>query len=252
MLTLLKKTQSRSTSELFDKCTTEEWKRICYITNYHEIIRCAIELYTKELLDLQRVDMYKYVLNLYSTTPVDRKQQLEIKTIFYNNNIDTKKFCTDLITVLRKSDYKINGLKLYGNPDTCKSLIGNCIVAPFVCCYMNNHGSENEFFISNMLNKSIVLCEELFVTPATAEDFKSILGGQNIDISKKYNEKQLMCRTPIIITSNYKQFGRGHLPSLDESALDNRCFTYYFHTAYKPNVKITCDQFYLFVLHNMY
>lgn len=196
--------------------------------------------------------MHKYVIELYLNTPIDPAQQAEFKHILTINKIDINLFCKQLICVLRKTDFKINAFRMFGKPDTCKSLLANCIVAPFVCCYMNNHGSENEFFISNMLNKSIVLCEELYITTATAEDFKSILGGQNIDVDKKYNEKQLMCRTPIIITSNYERFGRGHIGELDEQALRNRCFSFTFNVTYKPSIKLSCDQFYLFVINNLY
>lgn len=103
-----------------------------------------------------------------------------------------------------------------------------------------------------MLNKSIILCEELYITIATAEDFKSVLGGQVIDIAKKFNEKQLLCRTPIIITSNYSRFGRGHISSVDENALCLRCYTFTFQVAYKPLCKLTSKQFYNFIMSYIY
>ena len=103
---------------------------------------------------------------------------------------------------------------------------------------MNNHGSENEFYLSNMLKKSIILCEELYITITTAEDFKSVLVGQPIDITKKFNEKQLSQRTPFVITSNYSRFGRGHLPPTVENALSIRCYNYILNSAFKPLCKL--------------
>lgn len=240
-------TKSRSTSELYDKCCMEQWEEIVIMPNYHELIRAAIELYTKELLDSQRKNMLNFAYSYCGEYDKCEIQQSEFKKIFLLNEIDPKQFCFDLINVLLKKHPKINCLRLVGIPNSCKTLIANCIVNPFVCCYNNNHGSENEFYLSNFLNKSIILCEELYITIATAEDFKSVLGGQTLDIAKKYNEKQLLGRTPIIITTNYHKFGRGHLSETDENALRLRCHNYIFNAAYSPSVKLDTYNFYKFV-----
>lgn len=220
--------------------------------NYHELVRAAIELYTKNLLDTQRSNMMKFAFDYMKQNPLCDAQQREFFNIFHNNNIIIQDFCNSLKVVLSKTDFKKNTIRLVGVPNSCKTLIANCIVAPFVCCYNNNHGSENEFYLSNMLNKSIVLCEELYITIATCEDFKSVLSGQTIDIAKKYNEKQLLSRTPIVITTNFPKFGRGHLSELDESALRIRCFTYKFNVPYAPIVKLDTFNFYYFVFNYLY
>lgn len=252
ILQILKRTASRSTSELFDKCTTTEWREIVHIPGYHELIRASIELFTKELIDLQRADMVKFAFDLITVEKICALQQREFKTIFDLNNIDIQEFCKSVISVLNKTEFKKNTLRLVGVPNSCKTLIANCICEPFICCYNNNHGSENEFYLSNMLNKSIVLCEELYITIATCEDFKSILGGQVIDIAKKYNEKQMLCRTPMVITTNHKLFGRGHLGGVDESALRIRCYNYNFISAYTPIIKLDSANFYHFIMTNVY
>lgn len=172
-----------------------------------------------------------------------------IDKIFKLNHIDPIKFGTALKRFLKKQDMKVNGFRIVGIPNSGKTLLANCIVSPFICCYNNNHGSENEFYISNFLNKSIILCEELYITIATCEDFKSILGGQPLDVAKKFNEKQLLSRTPVVITSNYERFGRGHLSQTDENALKLRCENFYFNTVIPNNLyKIEWQQFYLYIL----
>lgn len=45
-------------------------------------------------------------------------------------------------------------------------------------------------------------------------------------------------RTPMIITSNYQKFGRGHLTHTDEMALQSRCFVFDFTHAFVPNTMI--------------
>lgn len=243
-LQLLRRTLSRSVSELFDKCTYNEWKDLTCYAGYHELIKVAIELRSKELLDMQRENMMGYVAKLVENIPIDYEQFANFSEIFTINNIMPFEFAEYLAFLLLKSDHKINAMRFFGVPNSCKTLIANCISAPFVCCYMNNHGSENEFFLSNMLNKSIIHCEELYVTTATCEDFKCILGGQPLDVSKKFNEKQLLSRTPIIITTNHTKFGRGHLGLIDEEALRLRCYNFNFVKEFKPSCTLTWQQFY--------
>lgn len=246
-MNLLSKYNARSISELYDKCFFSEWQEITAHNNYHELLKTAIELYIKYNLDEQRKDMLKYAFDTALLTAPDENQLSEISRLFTVNNVDPYEFASALKHVLQKEDAKINTLRIIGVPNSGKTLIANCICKPFICCYNNNHGSENEFYLSNMLNKSIILCEELYITTATAEDLKSILGGQPIDIAKKFFEKQLISRTPIVVTSNYSKFGRGHLPPTDENALALRCKTFQFIIPFKPTCKIEWQQFYLFL-----
>lgn len=235
-------------SELYDRCDAYEYQSIVQLgADYHFLINSALEIYIKNELELQRKNLWEYAVNLALEHTPDPQQFEVLQYIFHANNIDPFEFSRNLIAVLNKSEKKINCLRLIGAPNTGKTLLANLIVEPFITCYMNNHASENEFYLSNMLNKAIILCEELYITTATAEDFKSVLGGQPIDISKKHHEKQLLSRTPVIITSNYSRFGRGHLPPLDENALALRCFTYTMNKEVRPQCTVTWSQLYLYL-----
>lgn len=236
-----------SMSALFDECTYEEWKDVVSIKDYNEAIETARLLYVKKQLECQRVDRWNYALEQLDSFALDEEQYHAIDYILKINQINPVTFAKDVKDILQCKHSKINALRLWGVPNSGKTLLANCIVSPFVVCYMNNHGSENEFFMSNMLNKSIILCEELYITIATAEDLKSVLGGQPIDIAKKFLEKQTLKRTPVIITSNYERFGRGHLAPTDENALKLRCKNYHFRTPVSPPCMITWQQFYLYV-----
>lgn len=235
-------------SELYDKCTFENWQEITKFPNYHELIKTALELFIKKQLDCQRLNLWKYACDIARKTSTDFAQFGELDKLFSFNKISPADFALAVKKILEKSEPKINCLRLIGVPNSCKSLLSNLIVEPFICCRMNNHGSENEFFMSNMLNKSIIQCEELYLTIATAEDFKSVLGGQALDIAKKFNEKQLLQRTPVVVTSNHTRFGRGHIPPVDENALAIRTYTYQFSIPYKPEVKIEWQQLYQYLL----
>lgn len=235
---LIFKYNARSTSELYDQCTSDEWADLIYTADskVHNHVNSALELYIKDSLVLQRQDRWGWFVKCAENLPAEID---ELNAIFRAQNIDISDFANDLYDLLMCIDSKKNCLRLTGIANSGKSLIAQLIVKPFISAYVNNHNSENEFYLSSFLNKSVCLCEELMCTPATAEDFKSILGGANIDISKKYSAKQMLTRTPIIVTSNHRTFGRGHLPPVDEHALSIRCYHYKFTAEYKPKITVT-------------
>lgn len=240
------KYQVRSISELYDKCTPEEWAELMYVAdiNLHKHLNIALEMYIKELLTLQRHNRWSWFVKYAQDLPEEIN---EIKQILNLNKIDFEMFANDVYFLFNMVDPKMNCLRLIGVPNSGKTLLAQLLCQPFISAYVNNHNSENEFYLSSFLNKAVCLCEELMITPATAEDFKSILGGQPIEISKKYTTKQTLIRTPIIVTSNHDKFGRGHLAPLDEVALSLRCMTHRFSTQYKPKVQVTLPALSYFV-----
>ncbi|DAC81758.1 TPA_asm: nS1 [Dog feces bidnaparvovirus] len=235
-------------SQFYDLCDYKTYEQLVeFSAAYHEIIKSAVALEKKYQLEAQCCDRWRYAGEFASKTPRPEVFR-EIDKILSLNRIDKVRFKKAVENVIRMNQPKINSLRFWGVPNSGKTLLANCICAPFVTCYMNNHGSENEFFISNMLNKAIILCEELYITIATAEDFKSVLGGQPLDIAKKYEEKQILRRTPVVITSNYQRFGRGHLNATDEKALCLRCENFQFVTTVEPSVTVTPEEFWAWML----
>lgn len=229
---LVYKYSARSFSELYDLTTADEFASLCMNKDYVKSVQTAIELFVKDSLELQRINRWEYLLSFAKYLP---DEEYKLLSIFENSNIDIHNFVRDLKCVLMCDVPKMNTLKMYGEPNSGKTTIARLIVSKFVACYANNRGTENEFYLENFLNKSIILCDELFITHSSVEDFKSVLGGAVIDIDKKYLSKQLLSRTPVICTSNYRRFGRGHLPPTDERALCTRCYLYNFDTALPEN-----------------
>lgn len=242
---LIYKYRARSISELFDKCTADEFSTLIYqCANYQKVIIPALELFVKDSLEIQRRDRWSYML---SFAKFNYDEEKELLNLLIKQHINPVEFAKNLKSVFMCSQDKINCVRLYGVANSGKSLIFQLLSSCFITCYANNHGSENEFYMSNFLNKSLILCEELYVTQATCEDFKSILGGANIDIAKKYSEKQILSRTPVLITSNFELFGRGHLSPIDENALQSRCISYKFSSSFTPKVHITAPSMFHFL-----
>lgn len=242
---LIYKYRARSISELFDKCSSDEFSSLVYFApDYTKIVQPALDLFIKDSLELQRKCRWEYLL---AHSAYNEAEECEILRLFTVQGIDPIYFAKCLQKVLKCEQPKVNTIRIIGIANSGKSLIAQLLCQCFISCYANNHGSENEFFLSNFLNKAVVLCEELYVTQATCEDFKSILGGAPIDISKKFHEKQILSRTPVIVTSNFGLFGRGHLSNIDENALASRCFTFKFGTMFVPRVQITAPSMYHFL-----
>lgn len=242
LIKLFYKYRARSISELFDKCTADEFASVIYAAPfYHQAMQPSLELFIKDSLEIQRRNRWEYMC---AHAVYNHQEETELLRLFDKQLINIIDFQRALKSVLLCDHPKKNCLKLWGSPNSGKSLLAQLICNCFISCYANNHGSENEFFLSNFLNKSIILCVELYITQATCEDFKSILAGAPIDICKKFQEKQILSRTPVIVTSNFSLFGRGHLSPMDENALQLRCNSFMFSAEFTPSCQITAPSFY--------
>lgn len=241
-INLIYKYHCRSISELYDKCTNDEWAVFVYQNNPHfeKDINLALDLYVKDCLSLQRRNPWEWLISFQD---FKIEEEYELLTWFCAQNINPERFVEAVHDVLNSKEFKKNSLKLWGISNSGKTFIARLLCKYFVCALVDNHASEQPFFFSNFLNKSIILIDELYVTSATCEAYKSILGGAPIDVDKKFNHKQLLQRTPVIITSNFKKFGRGHLPQIDEDAFETRCYMFNCDTIYKPKVTVTGPAF---------
>lgn len=240
-LKLVYKYCARSVSELFDKTTSDEYAELVYQdVKYTKFIQPAIDLFIKDNIEIQRRDRWEFLL---AFAKYNQAEEAELLRLFSAQRISVVDFAKKLKMVLNCEHPKINMLKMWGPPNSGKSLIARLICENFITCFACMKNSENEFSMSNFLNKAIILCDELYVTRNTIEDYKIICSGAPHDLSKKYYDKQLLCRTPMIVTSNYHYYGRGHLPPVDEEALCTRAITYNFDNVFLPSVMITAPSF---------
>nr|QJI53746.1 MAG: nonstructural protein 1 [Densovirinae sp.]QJI53761.1 MAG: hypothetical protein [Densovirinae sp.] len=238
---LVYKYHIRSVSEFFDKTQEDEYAELVYQDiKYPKYIQPAIDLYIKDNIEIQRRDRWEYLL---AFSKYNYQEEAELLRLFATQRINVIDFARNLKTVLNCEHPKINMIKMWGAPNTGKSLIARLITENFITCFACMKNSENEFSMSNFLNKAVILCDELYITRNTIEDYKIICSGAPHDLSKKFYDKQLLCRTPMIVTSNYCYYGRGHLPPVDEEALCTRAITYNFDSVFQPNVMITAPSF---------
>lgn len=213
--------------------------------NFKRNIELAVMIHTKQQEDQERQDRWTIVREHY-----DKNCDVsEIEEIFKINNIDCKEFASCVKNILQEKHFKINALRIWGVPNSGKSLIVRLITEKFYTYYGTNTGSMSEFFYGAMVNKSLIVIEELWIVPSNVDDFKTIFSGYSIDINQKHvTERQRLLRTPLFITSNHEKHGKGHLSMMDEEAINRRMYNFKFVHLFEPKNKITCNQMYTFLI----
>ena len=162
--------------------------------------------------------------------------------LFDRNNIDTRTFLKDLFTVLNKKHFKKNTFRIWGVPDSGKSMILRAIANQYYANIQGVSGCASDFYFADMVRKSIILLEELWVIPTTVDDFKSLLSGYSFQVAVKHsNRRETIERTPVLVTGNHSSYGKGYLDSTDEDALQRRTYSYYFGAEFNCPVKLSDD-----------
>nr|QTE04056.1 MAG: nonstructural protein 1 [Turdus naumanni densovirus] len=231
VMTLMISLMTTTQSELMDKASPEEWfhiytsgKTIKAVNDAFEIGRCIVEKY---FLTAQRENRWNWLIQFAKH---DENQCYFFDSLLYAHGINKKQFVQDIYDWLMCTHHKKNALFLFGPPNTGKTFIARLLTQTFLVGNMNLKGVTSDFYYEALLNKSIAVMEELWVIPLVCDDFKSILGGVEIDINKKHVEMQRLQRIPVVITCNHDRLGRGFLQPVDEDALQNRCYKYHFNT----------------------
>ena len=237
---VIKKHGVTSIRDFYDKCGEAEWmyfatklqeKMISKVNSMISIVNYGVVKFQK---DRPMAVLGKYVFERKNMMDL-QDASLVLDEHFRKNSIDPASFVEDLFKVLRQDEYKMNTFRITGAPDTGKSLILRAVVEPFIANIQGVSGCASEFYFADMVNKSVILLEELWVTDATADDFKSLLSGYPFQVAVKHsNHRETILRTPVLVTSNHAEFGKGYLNPTDEEALGRRCYTYRFDVKFEP------------------
>nr|QTE03834.1 MAG: NS1 [Lanius cristatus densovirus] len=235
IVNLCSKYNCESQSDFFKRVTYKEYRDsyMKHPKDFSYLVDMGVNINLKHILDDQ-LDRWAIVTGYPHGDP------LIIETILRTVGIDPDIFQMAVKTILTMSHNKINTLVMAGPINSCKTLLSNLLTARLTTCYATNHGSLGDFYFAPFLRKAVINLEELQVTCATADDYKSILGGVPLDINRKHvTDRQRLYRTPIIVTTNYDKFGRGMISHMDETALQARCIKFTTHQKYSPLRQVT-------------
>lgn len=177
----------------------------------------------------------------------------EFREHFRKSNIDVAKFQEDLHNILQCTFHKQNTLMLYGDIDNGKSILAQAITEKFQCFRGTLSGCQGEHYFDDLVQKSIALFEEIWITPPVADDYKSILSGYAIAFNQKFEKRRAkLHRTPCILTSQYCALGRQYLPTGDEYALDRRVIKYHLTNKLELSRTVTTNEIRGFLTCNNY
>lgn len=140
---------------------------------------------------------------------------------------EQKNIAVEIRAWLTCNSGKRNCLRLLGPASTGKSTLAKCIVEPWFLGYINTMQSVKNpnFMLASCIGKSMCLAEEPFFTVDVAEEMKKFMAGNVCITDNKHTEAQTLSRMPVLVTSNWAQFGHGLLAERDEAALWSRCIT---------------------------
>ncbi|CAH8664212.1 unnamed protein product [Dicrocoelium dendriticum] len=127
---------------------------------------------------------------------------------------------------MNKKLLRINTLCFEGPTATGKSLILNLICQNYNYGTIQRSGDHSQFFLQNLVHKSVALMEEPRITPITVQGFEKLLAGSSFDIHVKHSQDITLRRLPVLISTNHKL--SKYIPSVDAQATYNRCHTYIF------------------------
>lgn len=206
-----------------------------------ENIDVSCSLYYKTLLDVQ-FNRWNYLININCEgNPSHFESLLQIQ------GINCNEFVNDLKLWLMCSEFKKNTFFLFGPPNTGKTLIAKMLSQIFISKSFSNIDASSQFIFGNLINSSIILMEEPFLLPILIEDFKKICEGTEITVNVKFRTPQTLSRTPVFITSNFREVCHGHAPPISERAIKARSFYYEFINEVKFNCEITVFDFIQFI-----
>lgn len=138
-----------------------------------------------------------------------------------------KNMAKEILAWITCNSGKRNCLRLLGNASTGKSTLAKCIVQPWMLGYLNTMQSVKNpnFMLASCIGKSMCLAEEPFFTIDVAEEMKKFMAGNVCITDTKHSDAQTLSRMPVLVTTNWAQFGHGLIAERDEAALWSRCIT---------------------------
>lgn len=206
-------------------------------TQWNEAAKLCIEIYNEKLKKIQESTLFEDHIQSNNhkhkceeptkTTDIDYAcawfdQLLEV------NKINKTEFLQAVTDVMNKKYTRRNTLCIEGPTTTGKTLLLNLIASNYNYGTVQRSGDHSQFFLQNLIKKTLALMEEPRITPITVNDFKELLGGQVLDIHVKHQDDVRLQRIPVLISTNHN-LGM-YINSIDRDAIYKRTFTFEFNS----------------------
>lgn len=186
------------------------FREILWRKTYSTLILKAFNLAQHEVFSMNFLQLVKYKFDapeackgLYEVlSPLESFEWL--KRILKNNDIDLKKFGTDVFDIMDKRLPKINTLMLKGPANAGKTLIAESIArACIFYCNIQQFAKGKNFIFMDAVGKRCCMINEPRITDEHAEVLKNVLEGAAVHVDVKFKTGQMLQRTPVVIATNH-------------------------------------------------
>ncbi|KER18551.1 hypothetical protein T265_15985, partial [Opisthorchis viverrini] len=210
MRELVRTYDARSFNELYKRLSVQDTDDIYaeYGPTWKETAEHSISNYCKEIILEQETMTFEQILNSnhHSRTcrhPADTRLGEEwLDQLIQVNNINKRELLVCLTSVMNKLCTRKNAFVIEGPTTTGKTLFVKLVAENYVYGTVQRSGDHSQFFLMNLLNKTLALMEEPRITQLTVNDFKELLGGNPFDIHVKHQKDERLERLPVLITTN--------------------------------------------------
>ncbi|KAA3670073.1 uncharacterized protein DEA37_0004282, partial [Paragonimus westermani] len=235
MSELVEQSDTRTLNELKNALTYEDRKNLYaeHGQQWKEAAELCIEAYCEKLRREQESALFQHYIHHNNHTRICQHPRdltrglIWLDNLLTQNNIKKDDFLGDLTKVMNKTETRRNAFVIEGPTTTGKSLMLKLICDNYIYGTVQRSGDHSQFFLMNLINKSIALMEEPRITSLTVNDFKELLGGTPFDIHVKHQKDERLPRIPVLIsTNNDLTF---YCLSEDAKTIKARCFTYKFY-----------------------
>lgn len=208
------------------------------LTLYHEFgiqwqetAKLCIEVYNEELNREQSCLPFEIYVQRKNHSPCDNPTNFEesdewLTQLLLANNIEPVDFIRCVHCIMNKVEERRNALVIEGPTTTGKSLMLKLICSNYNYGTVQRSGDHSQFFLQNLVNKTVALMEEPRITAITVNDFKELLGGNDFDIHIKHQDDIRLERLPVLISTNHN-LGE-YIQDVDKEAIYMRCHTFKF------------------------
>lgn len=222
---------ARTLNEFENNLTTSERLDLYndFGNQWLEVTKLCIKVYNEEMVIDQTKTKYEDYIGHHDSCQYPSDYNATNKwfdNLFYQNDINPKEFCNAVSMVMNKTIARKNTLCIEGPTTTGKSLILKLICSEYNYGTVQRSGDQSQFFLQNLIKKTVALMEEPRITPITVNDFKQLLGGEPFDIHVKHQEDTRLNRIPVLISTNHN-LGY-YVCSTDRDAINMRAWTFKF------------------------
>lgn len=177
------------------------------------------ELERQEIMYNARITSTPMVEHLFNRPHGSTVQQF-FSAWFTAHDINPEWFIACFCAIIDKQTKKRNCFLLRGGSNAGKSLFVKLLLGSYPVARLGRARDLDSFHWMPMLSKPVCVYEEMRLYPPTVDDYKCVLGGEDLDINVKNQSHQTLTRRPVIATSQHDVCSS--LSTADTTAIKNR------------------------------